>query len=212
MKCPDTPHSIIAKLKSPNSRAWNCSWSKFHDIYNTTLKQMTINAYMETARKAPTDDDIVEIVFNSIQSVRSAFENGTYEPNKYKFRGFLKTIIKRRTVDYIRHQLRKRKIQFTDQEIENFNTPVYDTPLEDNEDQQYHNALINDICETARTNFDAKTWLCFEMRHLRGLKISTICDELDIDAKKVYKNIYKVTKEIRKQYLSPYYQKELKND
>ncbi|MBE6414446.1 MAG: sigma-70 family RNA polymerase sigma factor [Verrucomicrobiaceae bacterium] len=212
MRCPDTPHSIISKLNSQNNQVWNISWTKFYEMYSITLKQMTINAFITEIKRAPTDDEITDVISATVMSIRNAFESGVYQPKKYKFRGFLKTIIKRRVVDYLRHSSRKRQIQYSDCDIDLCDISTYDNRLDEDEEREYKQALIMDILGTTRTNFDAKTWLCFEMRHLRNMKISTICDELNTDAKKVYKNIHKVLCDIRKNYSSEYYQKELNNE
>ena len=212
MRCPDTPHSIIAKLNAENNQAWNFSWTKFYEIYSTTLKQMTINAFLSALKRVPTDDEIADVISATVISVRDAFERNVYQPNKYRFRGFLKTVVSRRVIDYIRNNNRKRQICFSNKELEQCDVSVYDNPLEEDENREYQKSLCMDILEATRTSFDAKTWLCFEMRHFKNMKISTICDELNLDTKKVYKNIHKVMCEIRKNYSSEYYQKEMRNE
>ena len=105
MKCPDTPKSVIAKLirkDGEKDRVWNKSWNIFYEIYYDLINAMVVNSFAQFGCAGVPPDDIVETTSDVFMSLIKSFESGAYKPGEYHFRGFLKLIAKRRTLDHLR--------------------------------------------------------------------------------------------------------------
>ena len=153
------------------------------------------------------DSDIDEIVSNTFGSLIDAFADGKYKPSgNHYFRGFLKQIVARRTVDFLRKQNKKRTISVESIEIisalqrENGAAEDYFKKLDDEEMQLFRRTQIMDLWESIRPAYSPETALIFEMRILRDMPIQKICDELNVDRTKVDKAVYRIRKKLREEY------------
>lgn len=217
MNCPDTPNSLIGKiLDNADLKLWQKSWERFYEIYLITVRQMAINSFKKIGWKT-TDESVVSgIISETFLNLQKAFENGNYTPEKYRFRGFLKSIVYRRTLDYIRRQNSDRLVKVESIEISDMlskgdsqkHAAYFDT-LEEDEARTYKMSLIMDIWESIRHSFDPKTCLCFEMRILEEKPVADICKQLGVPREKVDKSVHRIIKRLREETQKEYYKKEI---
>lgn len=217
MSCPDTPKSLIGKiLDNADVKLWQKSWERFYETYLITVRQMTVNSFKKIGWKSADESVISGIISETFLSLQKAFENGNYTPEKYRFRGFLKTIVYKRTLDYIRRQNSDRLVKVESIEISDMlskddseKCAAYFDTLEDDEARAYRMSLIMDIWESIRHSFDPKTCLCFEMRTLEDKPVADICKQLGVPREKVDKSVHRVIKRLREETQKEYYKKEI---
>lgn len=105
MICPNTPKSVISKLmrKDGDRLLWNNSWQIFFDVYFDIVKLMAQKSLRKLGWCSLSDADVDEIVSNTFSSLIDSFSDGKYKPSDDRhFRGFLKQIVTRRAVDFLR--------------------------------------------------------------------------------------------------------------
>lgn len=217
MSCPDTPKSLIGKiLDNADVKLWQKSWERFYETYLITVRQMTVNSFKKIGWKTADESVISGIISETFLSLQKAFENGNYTPEKYRFRGFLKTIVYKRTLDYIRRQNSDRLVKVESIEITDMlskddsqKCAAYFDTLEDDEAHAYRMSLIMDIWESIRHSFEPKTCLCFEMRMLEDKPVADICKQLGVEREKVDKSVHRVLKRLREETQKEYYKKEI---
>ena len=209
MICLNTPKSVISKLmrKDGDTQLWNNSWQIFFDVYFDIVKLMAKKSLRKFGWNSVSDSDIDEIVSNTFGSLIDAFADGKYKPSgNHYFRGFLKQIVTRRTVDFLRKQNKKRTISVESIEIisalqrENGAAEDYFKKLDDEEMRLFRRTQIMDLWESIRPAYSPETALIFEMRILRDMPIQKICDELNVDRTKVDKAVYRIRKKLREEY------------
>ena len=111
MKCPDTPNSVIAGLMNSRINShWQSSWNRFFEIYYPVVQAMTRNSLKRIGWDSIPENEIDDIMTKTFMSLMKAFEDATFQQGKYKFRGFLKRIVSRRVIDFVRASNRKRTI------------------------------------------------------------------------------------------------------
>lgn len=215
MKCPDTPNSVIGELlKIQKGPLWQKSWVVFFDIYYNIVRSMTINSLKKIGWSTVPESDVEDIIAKTFLALLDAFSEGRYEHGKYRFRGFLKRIISRRTIDYIRTKNRKRTVNLEAIEIidalesKERGEKYFDT-LEDNESREYRKSVILDIWENIRRDFSPETCACFEMAILQERSVSEICEFLNVERTKVDKSVHRIVKKIREEIGRDFYRKEL---
>ncbi len=141
-----------------------------------------------------------------VSSLIDSFSDGKYKPSDDRhFRGFLKQIVTRRAVDFLRTQDKKRTISVESIEIisalhrENEAAEDYFEKLDDEEMRLYRRTQIMDLWESMRPAYSPETALIFEMRVLRGISVTEICSELNVDRTKVDKAVHRIRKKLREE-------------
>lgn len=216
MNCPETPNSIIGNIINSDRNVDQASWTSFYNIYQKTVRAMAVKSFKKLGWNYVNENDVSDIVADAFISVFKAFEDGTYKPEQFRFRGFLKRIVYTRIIDFIRRQ---NKISTVSIEALNIMEALSDSQaenglkffddLEESEAKEYHKAVINDAYQSIRLRFDPQTQMCFSMRALDDIPVEEICRQLKVGRGKVDKSVYKITKEIKKELNSEYYQREL---
>lgn len=209
MICPDTPKSVISKLmrKDGDKLLWNNSWRIFFDVYFGIIKLMAQKSLRQLGWNSYSETDLDEIVSKIFLSLVESFSNGNYKPaDNRHFRGFLKQIVVRRVVDFLRTQDRKRTISVESIEIlsalnrENEAVEEYFKQLDEDEMRQYIRTQIMDLWESIRPAHSPETALIFEMRVLEKRPVMEICKELNVDRAKVDKAVHRITKKLHEEY------------
>lgn len=218
MNCPNTPTSVISgMLKKEQTMAWQSAWKVFVEIYYSTMLAMAKNEFSRFGWTNTSDDEIEEVISATTLSIIDVFKKGKYEKG-HKFRGFLKRIISRRVVDYIRTKNRKRTLavestNFLDA-INNSDLNIdksdgYYESLEENESIAYRKSVVLDAWENIRPAFSSQTALIFEMSYLENRPIGEILTSLGVDRKKVDNALHRVIKKLKQKVNEEDYRKEL---
>ena len=216
MECPQTPNSVIAALLNTGGNAlWQKSWGAFFDTYYVVMRAMTLNTFKKIGWLAVPENDIEEVISQSFISLRKAFESGSYKVGEYRFRGFLKRIISRRTIDYVRAKNKKRTVNVEAIDLvdalkskDGGAVKVFEE-LEANEVSQNRLSVIMDVWESIRHAFSPETCLIFEMTQLEEIPVKEVCKKLGVPRTKVDKAVYRIVKRLREELDKDIYRKEL---
>ena len=215
MDFPDTPNTVIKEmLLQENKKLWQKSWASFLEIYYETMRLMAKNAFARIGW-IPPKSDFDDVVQEGVCSILDAFGKGRYQPDKYRFRGFLKRIIVRRVIDSVRSQNKHKTVN-----VESLNmlealanrgeggAEFFDA-LMDDEFNAYRKSILLDIWENIRVAYGPESVLIFEMRVLREMPVREICETLSVERAKVDKCIHRILKRIREECEKDFYRKEL---
>lgn len=216
MECPQTPNSVIAALLNTDGNAlWQKSWGAFFDTYYVVMRAMTLNTFKKIGWLDVPENDIEEVISQSFISLRKAFESGSYKVGEYRFRGFLKRIISRRTIDYVRAKNKKRTVNVEAIDLvdalkskDGGAVKVFEE-LEANEVSIYRLSVIMDVWESIRHAFSPETCLIFEMTQLEEIPVKEVCKKLGVPRTKVDKAVYRIVKRLREELDKDIYRKEL---
>lgn len=216
MECPQTPNSVIAALLNTGGNAlWQKSWGAFFDTYYVVMRAMTLNTFKKIGWMDVPENDIEEVISQSFISLRKAFESGSYKVGEYRFRGFLKRIISRRTIDYVRAKNKKRTVNVEAIDLvdalkskDSGAVKVFEE-LEANEVSIYRLSVIMDVWESIRHAFSPETCLIFEMTQLEEIPVKEVCKKLGVPRTKVDKAVYRIVKRLREELNKDIYRKEL---
>ena len=193
--------------KDGDKLLWNNSWRIFFDVYFGIIKLMAQKSLRQLGWNSYSETDLDEIVSKIFLSLVESFSNGNYKPaDSRHFRGFLKQIVTRRVVDFLRTQDKKRTISVESIEIlsalnrENEAVEEYFKQLDEDEMKQYLRTQIMDLWESIRPAHSPETALIFEMRVLERRPVMEICRELNVDRAKVDKAVHRITKKLHEEY------------
>ena len=216
MECPQTPNSVIAALLNTGGNAlWQKSWGAFFDTYYVVMRAMTLNTFKKIGWMDVPENDIEEVISQSFISLRKAFESGSYKVGEYRFRGFLKRIISRRTIDYVRAKNKKRTVNVEAIDLvdalksKDGGTVKVFEELEANEVSIYRLSVIMDVWESIRHAFSPETCLIFFFFLLEEIPVKEVCKKLGVPRTKVDKAVYRIVKRLREELNKDIYRKEL---
>ena len=223
MECPQTPNSVIAALLNTGGNAlWQKSWGAFFDTYYVVMRAMTLNTFKKIGWLDVPENDIEEVISQSFISLRKAFESGSYKVGEYRFRGFLKRIISRRTIGVIAYAVTAAARYISDRFLPDKAIDLVDAlkskdggavkvfeELEANEVSIYRLSVIMDVWESIRHAFSPETCLIFEMTQLEEIPVKEVCKKLGVPRTKVDKAVYRIVKRLREELDKDIYRKEL---
>ncbi len=216
MNCPDTRLSVISgMLNQENKLTWQNSWKTFHDIYSNTMIAMAKNQFAKVKWNNISDEDIEEVISNSVLSIMKTFEQGKYEKG-YKFRGFLKKVISRRVFDYMRSKNKNQTIGVESTEILDFlsetnsdDSNEFLGELEDEEYKAYRAGIVLDAWENIRPTISPQTALIFELIHIEGKSHKEVASELWVERNVIDGALHRVMKKLKAKLAEEDYRKEL---
>lgn len=217
MKCPDTPKSVISEMLNQNKgTVWQKSWNTFFEIYYSTMLSMAKNVFKNIGWLSVPNEDMEEIISESVISIVNAFKNGKYQNGKYRFRGFLKQIITRRIIDFIRRKNKKRlvPVEILDlyENAKKFDACEGSNPferLEDDEADEYKKSVVMDAWENIRPSFSPQTCLIFEMSQLEGKNVPEISEILGVTRNIIDSCVHRVLKKLKSKLEEENYRREL---
>lgn len=146
-----------------------------------------------------------ELISDVVLSLDKIFRDSKYEKERSRFRHFLKTIIDRRVVDYMRKyyasntdkQVSIEVLENTANGHQNSAFPDANSALDAGEELAFRRAAILDCYESIRYKFDPQYCLAFEMVKFEGKKVSEAVEALGIDSATISSAIYRITKALR---------------
>ncbi|MFI3291409.1 MAG: sigma-70 family RNA polymerase sigma factor [Opitutales bacterium] len=217
MNCPDTPVSVISDmLKKEHTATWHSAWKVFYEIYYSTILAMAKNEFSRIYWKA-SEVELAEVISATVLSIVDIFKRGKYVKG-YKFRGFLKKIVARRVIDYVRSQNKKRTVSIeamdlldalnaSDSNIERGKD--FFEKLEEDEAREYRKSVVMDAWENIRLTFSSQTALIFEMSQLEEKSVAEISKLLKVEREIINGAVHRVLKKLKEKLSETDYKKEL---
>ena len=197
----DTPKSMIEQMLggSENSASWQVGWQRFFDIYYPVLRHMAKNGFAKFGFSDPPEGAVDDVVSDAFQSMVKMFQSGKYDKSR-RFRGFLKTLVHRKAVDY----MRKNKRQIAPLPFDDAAQKIFEEQLgqsrDEREDMLFRLARIREIFECIRLkSFDPQTLTIFEMVKLEGKTPREVMRELGVKRNIVDNSVYKVMKRLKEE-------------
>ena len=196
----DTPKSMIEQMltSSENSASWQVGWQRFFDIYYPVLRHMARNGFAKFGFSNPPESAIDDVVSDTFQSMVKMFKSGKYDKS-CRFRGFLKTLVYRKAVDY----MRKNKRQIAPLPFDDAAQKIFEEQtLQDDERETtlFRLARIREIFECIRLkSFDPQTLTIFEMVKLEGKPAKEGMKERGVKRNIVDNSVYKVMKRLKEE-------------
>ena len=197
----DTPKSMIEQMltSSENSASWQVGWQRFFDIYYPVLRHMARNGFAKFGFSNPPESAIDDVVSDTFQSMVKMFQSGKYDKS-CRFRGFLKTLVYRKAVDY----MRKNKRQIAPLPFDDDAQKIFEEQARQDGDERentlFRLARIREIFECVRLkSFDPQTLTIFEMVKLEGKSAKEVMRELGVKRNIVDNSVYKVMKRLKEE-------------
>lgn len=161
------------------------SWEEFFSIYQPFLFRVV----KRWGIKDEDASDIVQDVFVTLVRTLPQFE---YRPEKGRFRGWLKTIVRNAAIDWFRRKGRNREVSLD--ALQNQNGIL-------TEDAEWDSAYCLKVLQFAmlktKSTSNAVTWYCFEEKCLRGRKASEVGADCGLTANSVRVNASRTWSRIR---------------
>ncbi|MBR4597097.1 MAG: sigma-70 family RNA polymerase sigma factor [Opitutales bacterium] len=208
---PSTPNTILGEImRHRDDSIWNVSWSSFFTIYNGIVRIMAQNTMRRTGFSRYSKDDIDEIVCEVFVNLQRVFTQNKYVPENHRFRGFLKSVVYGRTIDYIRKKYPKCAINVEAIDIvealqkkksgDLFAVDKSFEFFEENEERAYRLAQLYQIWEGIKDSYDQNNAIIFESVYLRGKSVRQACEEFGISRNAVDKALARIMKRIKKEF------------
>lgn len=153
-----TSVTLLARMKDEHDHA---AWDQFLQRYGPRVLQ-----WCRAKELNETDaEEVAQQVLVKLLSKMVAFE---YEPQRGRFRGWLRTVTLNTWKDYLRDNARHRAhfSQFPEEE------------LADSVTEEYDRELFEMASEHVRQNVEPQTWRAFEMRAFDQVPSRQVADEL----------------------------------
>ncbi len=218
MKCPNTPKSVISELlNKEHSVSWQSAWKEFYRVYYSTMLAMTRNEFNRIAWHNVTNDEIAEIISDTVLSIMKIFERQQYN-KACKFRGLLKKIIASRVIDYVRSQNKKRRISveaidvldaINQSNVDIVNGNTFFDKLEEDESVASKKSVVMDAWANIRASVSPQTALICEMSQFEGKSVKEILSEFDVERRVIDSTVHRVLKKLRQKLNEESYRKEL---
>jgi RNA polymerase sigma factor (sigma-70 family) len=174
---PQTRPSLVVRLGNPRDGQ---AWSEFAEIYGPLIHRLALRLGLQDADAA----DIVQEVF---RTVSSALERRAYDPAKGSFRGWLFTIARNLTVNFLaRHRRHPRGSGDTD-----VARLLEEQPAPSAEDSalfeaEYRRRLLYWAAEKVRGEFSGPAWRAFWQTGVEGRPAKDVAESLGTTVGTVY--------------------------
>ncbi len=155
-----TRPSIFLRLRADGTIDRQFGWEEFHSRYGPVVAGFARNAGL----KGSEVDDVVQDVMFGFFRASNSFE---YDPNRGRFRGYLKRI----TLNAIRDRWRRRR-------KESALSTDFDPPQEDPSDRHWEREwadhLLRRAMEEVRAQVQPRTMQAFELYGIRGMAAEAV--------------------------------------
>jgi len=181
----ETNPELLLLLKSDETANREIGWGIFVDRYGPIICGFARNAGLPSSEA----DDILQTVLFNFFKVADRFE---YDPNKGRFRGYLKRI----TLNAIRQRYRKPQ----EKQLDQYGLSSVLDPRDDLEvafDREWIEHLLVEALTEARPKFEPKTWESFNLYGRRGLSAKQTGERLGMTAEAVRHAKSRVMKTVR---------------
>lgn len=174
---PNTPLTLLSRLRNDqNTLAWQASWKRFLELYNSPLLAMATGIYRQhTGQSTPAQSTIEDIV---AMVVVDFFSKNRFDPQRARLRTYLRILTNARVVDVLRKQ---RPLDHVCLEDAPENTDPVNTPRETPEEREaFQQALLATLIEDLRESIPLRQFQIFEMVKLQSMSPETVAQELGV--------------------------------
>jgi RNA polymerase sigma-70 factor (ECF subfamily) len=173
-----TPPSLLFRLRDRPGDA--AAWQRFDDIYRPLLTSWL-------RRHGLQDHDLEDLLQDILATVVRELPQFEYDPDKGRFRGWLRTILVNRLRSFWRRRQSQARPAGTDafalQVLAQLEAP--DGELGRLWDQEHDRHVMHRLLALVRRDFAPRTWQAFE-RLLAGEKPAAVAAALDLSVNAVY--------------------------
>lgn len=180
---PATSPSLLRRLRTDSTNSG--SWNRFVEIYAPLLIHWVKRMGLEY-------NEAVDIVQEVLLEMTVRLPSFQYDANS-SFRGWLRTITRNKTRDYLRRNQTRRKHYV----LKTLESPTKETILFG--DSEYNQALAQRALELMKNEFEESTWrACWESAVV-GRQADSIARELGISVNAVYLAKGRVLRRLRQE-------------
>jgi RNA polymerase sigma-70 factor (ECF subfamily) len=178
-----TSPSLVAELQALSPERWDA----FVRIYSPLLiffirkEQLPLSAHEEVLQEA------LRSIFSGIGSFRQSDQKGS-------FRGWLRTIVRRRTADF--HRRNAKSVTVQDFLLAELTSPA-ETESTDLSEGQVVKEIVARACEVVRNTVQPQTWKMFELSVLESKSTKEIVEILGVKAANIRMAKARVLKQLR---------------
>lgn len=199
----DTPNSMIEEMLAHEGdrMRWETGWQRFFEIYHPLMRLLARNGFTRYNFNNVPESAINDVVSDTFIAMIKTFQGGKFDKNAH-FRGFLKSVISNKCVDY----MRKNKYQIASLEFDanaekefEIQAQINASFQDDEEEKFFKLARIREILECLRTSFSPQTITIFELIKLEGKSVKYVMKELEVSRTVVDNSVYKVMKKLKKE-------------
>tara|TARA_B100001059_G_scaffold53460_1_gene47547 strand:+ start:4041 stop:5078 length:1038 start_codon:yes stop_codon:yes gene_type:complete len=179
-----TRASIFIRLQADGSMDRELGWQEFTEKYARVIAGFARNAGL----RAQDADDVLQDVLLGFFRVSEQFE---YDPDKGRFRGYLKRV----TLNAIRARHRRKRPS-------TFIKDDYDPPAEMPDvdaawDRQWTEQLLQRAMTEVRGTVEDRTWKAFELYGVRGVPAEQVAERLDMTPAAIRHAKMRLVKQVR---------------
>ena len=181
---PKTRNSLILRLKEPADAE---AWFQFCEIYQPLILRIAKSRGLQTADASDLAQDVFIRVAKSVQRWKP-------DPNKGSFRGWIGTIARNLTIDFMRQQKRQ-PVSANDPAMQNLPERCAES---DFYDAEYEKQLFAWAAEKIKPSFQPNTWQAFWRTAVEQQDVSEVADSLGISTGAIYMARSRVIAKLRK--------------
>lgn len=181
---PKTRNSLILRLKEPADAE---AWFQFCEIYEPLILRIAKSRGLQAADANDLAQDVFVRVARSVQRWEP-------DPNKGSFRGWIGTIARNLTIDFLRQQ-KRHPVSANDPAIQNVPERCAES---DFYDAEYEKQLFTWAAERIEPTFQTTTWQAFWRTAVEQQDISDVANALGISTGAVYMARSRVIAKFRK--------------
>lgn len=174
---PDTRHTLIAKLRDPGDAA---AWREFISLYEPLI-------YRVARTKGLQDADAQDLCQEVFRAVARAVDRWVPDPSRGTFRGWLFTIARNLTVNFLSRRGRHPQGSGDTAFHERLDALPADDPDTSAEfDTEYRKRLFRWAADRVKDEFTPRTWQAFWQTAVENRPVTSVADELGMTAGAVY--------------------------
>ena len=178
-----TRASIFLRLRADGTVDRELGWQEFAQKYSRVIAGFARNAGLP-AQEA---DDVLQDVLLGFFRVSEAFE---YDPDKGRFRGYLKRV----TLNAIRARFRRKR---PDVGIADHVEPSLPDNVDEQWDRQWTEQMLARAMAEVRDEVEEKTWRAFELYGVRGTPAAAVAAEIGMSEAAIRHAKMRMTKRLR---------------
>ena len=182
---PVTSPSLLIRIRDS---ADSDSWDTFEETYAPVIRAFC-------RRRGFQASDIEDITQDVMVKIANSIKRFEYDPNTGKFRSWLATI----TANQLRLFIRRRQIhdEHLIKSVETFSR----APANDSEwTSVFFERVFEAACSRIRSDFEEKTWQCFEETWVKNVPPAVVAQSLDVAIHTVYVNKSRVLKRLEQEF------------
>ena len=178
-----TRASIFLRLRADGTIDRELGWQEFAQKYSRVIAGFARNAGLPPQEA----DDVLQDVLLGFFRVSEAFE---YDPNKGRFRGYLKRV----TLNAIRARFRRKR---PDVGIADHVEPSLPDNVDEQWDRQWTEQMLARAMAEVRDEVEEKTWRAFELYGVRGTPAAAVAAETGMSEAAIRHAKMRMTKRLR---------------